>query len=245
MCRYGSLWVIARKRDVGTVSYSVNNKVANPHLSYADLDPVIFRFNADPDPAPLQSDGNLRLLVYRPCEGSILFSRPPLWASTAFHGPPWLYSEPLKLFNFDFDADPVPYPAFWSNVDPDSDQCSGPESGSTGSTCFLPPGSGSTSQRYGSGSGSFYHHAKIIRKILNLAILWLSDFLSLKNNVNLPSKSNKQKLCKKIIFLLASWRSVTKIAGSGSISQWHGSADPDPNPHQNVMDPEHWFRLHK
>jgi hypothetical protein len=32
---------------------------------------------------------------------------------------------------------------------------------------------------------------------------------------------------------------MTKIAGSGSrsISQRHGSADPDP--HQNVMDPEH------
>jgi hypothetical protein len=37
-------------------------------------------------------------------------------------------------------------------------------SGSTGSTCFWPPGSGSTSQRYESGSGSFYHHAKILRK---------------------------------------------------------------------------------
>ncbi len=31
-------------------------------------------------------------------------------------------------------------------------------------------------------------------------------------------------------FLLASWRSVTKIAGSGSISQRHGSADPNPDP---------------
>jgi hypothetical protein len=29
---------------------------------------------------------------------------------------------------------------------------------------------------------------------------------------------------------------MTKIAGSGSFSQRHGSADPDP--HQNVMDPE-------
>ncbi len=38
---------------------------------------------------------------------------------------------------------------------------------------FRPPGSGSTSQRYGSGSGSFYHHAKIIRKTLNPIILWL------------------------------------------------------------------------
>jgi hypothetical protein len=32
---------------------------------------------------------------------------------------------------------------------------------------------------------------------------------------------------------------MTKIAGSGSISQRHGY--PDPDPHQNVMDPEHWF----
>ncbi len=31
---------------------------------------------------------------------------------------------------------------------------------------FGPPGSGTISQRYGSGSGSFYHHAKIVRKTL-------------------------------------------------------------------------------
>ncbi len=29
--------------------------------------------------------------------------------------------------------------------------------------------------------------------------------------------------------------------GSGSISQRHGSEDPDLNPHQNVMDPQHCF----
>jgi hypothetical protein len=28
---------------------------------------------------------------------------------------------------------------------------------------------------------------------------------------------------------------------SGSISQMHGSADPDPDPHQNVTDPQHCF----
>jgi hypothetical protein len=38
---------------------------------------------------------------------------------------------------------------------------------------FGPPGSGSTSQRYRSGSGSFYHHAKIVRKTLIPTILWL------------------------------------------------------------------------
>jgi hypothetical protein len=36
---------------------------------------------------------------------------------------------------------------------------------------------------------------------------------------------------------------MTKIAGSGSISQRHGSADPDPDPPQNVMDPQHCIRL--
>jgi hypothetical protein len=54
-----------------------------------------------------------------------------------------------------------------------------------------------------------------------------------------------RKTCFKISFLLASCRSMTKIAGSGSesgsISKRHGSADSDPDPHQNVMDPEHWF----
>ncbi len=32
---------------------------------------------------------------------------------------------------------------------------------------------------------------------------------------------------------------MTKMAGSESISQRHGSADPDPDPSQNIMDPEH------
>jgi hypothetical protein len=35
---------------------------------------------------------------------------------------------------------------------------------------------------------------------------------------------------------------MTKIAGSGSISQRQGSADPDPDPPQNVMDPQQWPR---
>jgi hypothetical protein len=37
---------------------------------------------------------------------------------------------------------------------------------------------------------------------------------------------------------------MMKIEGTGSglISQRHGSADPDPDPHQNVMDPQHWLK---
>ncbi len=77
---------------------------------------------------------------------------------------------------------------------------------------FGPPGSGSISQRYGSGfgsgsgSGSFYHHAKIVRKTLIPTIfVTFFDFLSLKNDVNVPGKSNKQKkLFTKINFLLGS-----------------------------------------
>jgi hypothetical protein len=38
---------------------------------------------------------------------------------------------------------------------------------------------------------------------------------------------------------------MTKIAGSGSTSQRHGSADPDPDPDpiKNVMDPQHYCEL--
>jgi hypothetical protein len=57
-------------------------------------------------------------------------------------------------------------------------------------------------------------------------------FLSLKNDVNVPLKSNKQKNFKtKLVFVAGS--------KSGSISQRHGSADPDP--HQNVMDPQNCY----
>ncbi len=61
-----------------------------------------------------------------------------------------------------------------------------------------PPGSrsGSISERHGAGSvsGSFYHLAKIVRKtLIPTVLLLLFDFLSFKNDANVPSKSNKQK----------------------------------------------------
>ncbi len=100
-------------------------------------------------------------------------------------------------------------------------QCceSGSGSGSVGSIFFGPPGSG---------SGSCYHQAKIVRKTLIPTVLWnLFDFLSLKNDGNVPSKSNKLKniLIKKISFF-------------GNLK-----VIPDRDPHQNVMDPQHcWQR---
>jgi hypothetical protein len=45
-----------------------------------------------------------------------------------------------------------------------------------------------------SGSGSFYDRAKVLRNILIPTVLrLLCDFLSLKNDVNVASKSKKQK----------------------------------------------------
>jgi hypothetical protein len=40
------------------------------------------------------------------------------------------------------------------------------------------------------GSGSSHQQAKIVRKSLNSTILLLYDFLSVKNDVNEPPKSN-------------------------------------------------------
>ncbi len=69
---------------------------------------------------------------------------------------------------------------------------------------FEPPGSGSVSTRYGSVSGSFQPQAKIMRKTL-IPTVWslLYDFLNMKNDVNIASKSNMQKVLGKKLFLVA------------------------------------------
>ncbi len=49
--------------------------------------------------------------------------------------------------------------------------------------------SGSVSHKYGSGSGSFHHQAKKVRKPLFSTVLCLLyEFLSLKNDVTVPVK---------------------------------------------------------
>jgi hypothetical protein len=62
-------------------------------------------------------------------------------------------------------------------------------------TTYLKPGSGSGSVRQRYGSGSFFtKQKKIVRKtLISTVLLLLFDFFSLKNDVNIPSKSNKQK----------------------------------------------------
>ncbi len=98
---------------------------------------------------------------------------------------------------------------------------------------FGPPGSGSISQRYGSGfgsgSGSFYHHAKIVRKTLILTILWLFLTFYLWK---VPSKSNKQK---KIVFV-----GILKVTDENSRIRIQ---DPDPDPLVRGMDPRIRIRI--
>ncbi len=96
----------------------------------------------------------------------------------------WEWRNPLFIFLPTSVADPDPYVI-----------------GPSGS------GSGSVSQRYGYGSGSFYHQAKIVSKTFIPTVFWLHfDFLSLRNDVNVPSKINIQK---KLVFswhLEGPWR---------------------------------------
>jgi hypothetical protein len=67
------------------------------------------------------------------------------------------------------------------------------------------------------------NHAKIVKKtLISTALLLLFDFLSLKNDVNVPSKSNKQKN------LSEAWIRGSR-SGSGSTP--------------NVMDPQHCRKL--
>ncbi len=66
--------------------------------------------------------------------------------------------------------------------------------------------------------------------------MWLlNDFLSFKSDVQVHSKSNKQKNLEKTSFFLTSRKPMTKKAGSGAgsgagsefVTQFYGFADPD------------------
>jgi hypothetical protein len=58
--------------------------------------------------------------------------------------------------------------------------------------------------------------------------------------MNLQKVPQQKETLGKKQFFIGVLRYIAKIAGSGSISQRHGSADPDP--YQNVTDPQHYFR---
>jgi hypothetical protein len=87
----------------------------------------------------------------------------------------------------------------------------------------MPPRSGSVSHGYGSGSS---YNQEIVRiPFISIVLGHLYDFLSAKNDVNVPSKRNKQNnLGKKYFFCF-------HLEARGRKEQ-----DPDPDPYQNVTD---------
>ncbi len=106
---------------------------------------------------------------------------------------------------------------------------------------FWPPGSASGSVIYLHGSGSckdpdpFINKQKTKKKLdfyCFVTSLWLFICEEWCKWTFKKDKHNKKN------FLLASWSHWRKRSGSGAVSQRLESEDPDP--YQNVTDPEHW-----
>ncbi len=104
---------------------------------------------------------------------------------------------------------------------------------------FGPPGSasGSVNHKYGPGSGSFLHQTKIVRKTLISTILWLIyDFLSLKNDVNVPVFRIRIWIRIRIFLSIRIRISYSEvwIRASGSVPICHGSATLVPTRHTYI-----------
>jgi hypothetical protein len=86
-----------------------------------------------------------------------------------------------------------------------------------------------------------YNQAKIVRKILiPIVCVTFYVFLSLKNDVTVPSKSNKPKnFCGFFLKVTDENCRIRSRIRNGTVSQRYGSLDPDP--YQYVTDPQHWF----
>ncbi len=133
-------------------------------------------------------------------------------------------------------------------------QCCGSGTDPQDPYVFGSPGSRSISQEipYGSGSGSFYYEAKIVRKTLISTVLWLLYyFLSLKNDVK-----SKKKLFVDVLKVtdensrIRIHQSEVWSCGSGSIPKFHGSAtldtsvvNPDPVNPLLIGIPDPQFRI--
>ncbi len=91
-------------------------------------------------------------------------------------------------------------------------------------------GSGSVIYLYGSGSwsgtGSFHQQEKIWRKTSPSSVVWpFYDYLSVKNDVNIPSKRNKHKNLEEKKVFVSIWKSLTK------------EQDPEPDSSVKGTDP--------
>ncbi len=62
----------------------------------------------------------------------------------------------------------------------------------------------------------------------------LKTFFSLKTDVTVPAESNKKNKLEKILFFIGILEATDE---KNRVNQVYGTKDPDP--HQNVSDPEH------
>ncbi len=80
-------------------------------------------------------------------------------------------------------------------------------------------------------SWSFHQLEKKLGKaLISTVFRLLNNFLSFKTDLNEPAVGTvtvvSKKLRRKDYFFLASWKSMKKLAGPGSVIQWYGSSDP-------------------
>ncbi len=89
---------------------------------------------------------------------------------------------------------------------------------------------------------SIYQLKKVRKTFISTVLRLLYEFLSLKTDVNVPSKSNSSLISKKRIFC---WHHknhrLKQQDPDPQPDPWYGSADLDP--YQNVTDPKHWSQL--
>ncbi len=119
-------------------------------------------------------------------------------------------------------------------------QCCGSVSESVEPLCFWASRIRIRIRLYLYGSGSFNQQGKKVRKTLILLIYdFFFNITSLKTSINVTSKSNKQENFEKYLFLAGFLSATDEIRIFSRIRQWYGSADP--NPYQNVTDPQHYI----
>ncbi len=75
---------------------------------------------------------------------------------------------------------------------------------------------------------------KLIKTLISVVELLINDFLSLKSDVNILTKSNHNKVLRKYFFF-----GILEVTDKKSRIRIHKSHVKDPDPYQNVTDPEH------
>ncbi len=75
--------------------------------------------------------------------------------------------------------------------------------------------------------------------MIHIVLRLLYDFLSLKNYVNVPSKTNKQKTSKFFVFVFVLKVTDENMQDPDPLVRGMDPADSDRDQYQNFIDPQH------